>query len=878
MNSIFVSSTFRDMQFERDAIRDISAPIINETAKEYGEKVSFCDLRWGINTEDLDDEISERKVLSVCLDEIDRCNPPMIVILGDRYGYMPASRLISDIAKRKELQLDDYRKSVTALEIEYGALLTKPKLSNTLFYFREIDGILPEGYTDADDEHTKKLKRLKDKIISLTGGQLKTYRLSFSNGELLGIKEFAELVAKDVVVFLEPEWKKRAKLTPIEKERVVHWNYAKEKSGMFRARASLCKQYIGKILDGQQLLVLQGETGCGKSTLISNLAMELKHLGKNVIPVFCGLTPRSSTSKSILRDIVWELETVTNIEHLQTSLKREYEIEFEDIELSDWRGQLVKCCGLLSKNSKEYYFIIDALDQLCEGDSLADFILYDMPKGIHFIFSCVTGFNTESVETEKIDLLNENEVEGIINGVLNSHHRELSRSVVSAITNKPNSSNPLYVNLLIERLFLMNANDYDAVSSIGDGVAAITDYQMSIIKRCPDDLNGLCYEILVEGGNRINPQLVPEVLKYLSVTKYGITRDALKNVLGEEWCELDFAYFVSFMNDFFVLREDGRYDFSHKNIRSAILSFADNLLERHRKLYEYSLESDDETLDDELMYNAVNSSQAEYVAQSVSRDNATLVEDYIFNGLDSSFALKMTKCAVSCSNKKAVYFVVDNLLTRYIRENNYSMAFKIIEVCKSFFNEENDMVNCLECLRFVSEEMYFYIINNEKESAAALKHFLEKLVSDAAKVKLKEEEIERENKRQKESLEENKKWLDEQHKKGKYKLLIMPRGVLDVVGSFYSEERTINHFKNELIRITSVLFKAIEGLLNGRNDESLILLSGIKFPAYIDFGLYTGWLLDAGESKESFRNRMMHRLMVQSDERKRIKFIDIDDE
>lgn len=47
MNSIFVSSTFRDMQFERDALRDISVPIINETAAKYGERVSFCDLRWG---------------------------------------------------------------------------------------------------------------------------------------------------------------------------------------------------------------------------------------------------------------------------------------------------------------------------------------------------------------------------------------------------------------------------------------------------------------------------------------------------------------------------------------------------------------------------------------------------------------------------------------------------------------------------------------------------------------------------------------------------------------------------------------------------------------------------------------------------------------
>ena len=89
MKTLFVSSTFKDMQFERDAIQEIALPKLNAVAKRYGQTLSFCDLRWGINTLDLDSDEGSKKVLGVCLDQIDRCSPPMIVLLGDRYGYIP---------------------------------------------------------------------------------------------------------------------------------------------------------------------------------------------------------------------------------------------------------------------------------------------------------------------------------------------------------------------------------------------------------------------------------------------------------------------------------------------------------------------------------------------------------------------------------------------------------------------------------------------------------------------------------------------------------------------------------------------------------------------------------------------------------------------
>ena len=133
MRTVFVSSTFKDMQAERDAIRDKVASMVEAEARKHGDHIEFCDLRWGIDTSKLDSEESSRKVLDVCLTEIDRSQPPMIVILGDRYGWIPEEDLIRRTAEMHGMQIDDARVSATALEIEYGSMFLG---RNTLFYIR----------------------------------------------------------------------------------------------------------------------------------------------------------------------------------------------------------------------------------------------------------------------------------------------------------------------------------------------------------------------------------------------------------------------------------------------------------------------------------------------------------------------------------------------------------------------------------------------------------------------------------------------------------------------------------------------------------------------------------------------------------------------
>ena len=82
---VFVSSTFRDMVAERDELLKIVFPKLRKRCRDRYVAFSEVDLRWGITEE----QAAEGQVLPVCLQEIHRCRPYFIGILGERYGWVP---------------------------------------------------------------------------------------------------------------------------------------------------------------------------------------------------------------------------------------------------------------------------------------------------------------------------------------------------------------------------------------------------------------------------------------------------------------------------------------------------------------------------------------------------------------------------------------------------------------------------------------------------------------------------------------------------------------------------------------------------------------------------------------------------------------------
>ena len=58
MKSFFVSSTFCDMQAERDIMHQRVFPRIRKQLEPYGEDIEGLDLRWGVDTSNMSEKES----------------------------------------------------------------------------------------------------------------------------------------------------------------------------------------------------------------------------------------------------------------------------------------------------------------------------------------------------------------------------------------------------------------------------------------------------------------------------------------------------------------------------------------------------------------------------------------------------------------------------------------------------------------------------------------------------------------------------------------------------------------------------------------------------------------------------------------------------
>lgn len=115
--NIFVSSTFRDFQTERDLLQSRVEQRTNELLENI--QVSFLDLRWGIDTTG---ETNLEKVVSICIEEVLNSHPFYIIMLGDSYGSCVDRTVVRSLYALNGLSYDGGEKSVTQIEIEATGL------------------------------------------------------------------------------------------------------------------------------------------------------------------------------------------------------------------------------------------------------------------------------------------------------------------------------------------------------------------------------------------------------------------------------------------------------------------------------------------------------------------------------------------------------------------------------------------------------------------------------------------------------------------------------------------------------------------------------------------------------------------------------------
>ncbi len=596
MKLVFVSSTFKDMQFERDALNTYVAPLVDARLSKHGETVYFGDLRWGVNTTELDSEESSKKVLDVCLDEIDNCKPYMIVLIGERYGWIPSAELLhsASVAKGIDAPTDI---SVTQLEIEYGALLNPDFSGRILFYFRNLD---KSGMTEAErrdyeaesELHREKLDALKTRIAATYPDSIRYYDAKWNpeTHAVEGLNPLMDRIYDDLCsVFLADlelesgiPWQRRA-MNAAHRYFMEHSRHYMDVTPGSRAPLA------GIYTDNYPLVTMvEGEEGSGKTAFLSSQYREYYNTDaeKLVVPFVKGLDTYSILGANFFMVLLFAIEDALGTEHLELSI--------DDDEPSTRRAISDRIKELLPKIFYPVIAVVDNCDYElyydlfagfynCLPASAEDYITDDSVANNMLLVLAYSSRETKPIliapnfnfsETYIMEPLADEEKREFIKTVVKGRHKELPDVVVDRIVIKEESYLPLYIKLVVDRLLLLDSEDFANIRALGDGMDNINKYMISLVDNMAEDLEDITEELVKEAAQRINREFVYRLLGLMTSFPVWLSEGFIKQFFerhGWHFNALDFAITVKTLGSFIAYNpETTAYSVTNRRMLLAI--------------------------------------------------------------------------------------------------------------------------------------------------------------------------------------------------------------------------------------------------------------------------------------------------------------------
>ncbi|HWR57483.1 MAG TPA: AAA family ATPase, partial [Thermodesulfovibrionales bacterium] len=396
------------------------------------------DLRWGIT----DEEKAEGKVLPLCLEEINNCRPYFIGLLGERYGWVP-DEIPAEIIEREPWLKDHLKHSVTELEILQGVFRNPEMADHAFFYFRDPFYVerLPEkqrkDFIEEDTQQIEKLHSLKNRIR----GSRFPVRENYPDPKALG-----ELVLKDMTSVINKLFPEGSAPNPLDRDALEHEQFAKSRAAVYIGR----KEYFDRLDEharrNEQPLAVLGESGSGKSALLSTWALKYKemHPDELVIMHFIGAAPYSADWMAMLRRIMGEIKRQFDIRDEIPDKSEELKVAFANwLHMAAAKGKVV--------------LILDALNQLEDRDAAPDLVWLPpfIPDKIRLIVSTLPGKPLDEIDrrgwkTLRVEPLVGVEKKKLTTEYLQQYSKKLTDEQQEVLANAPQTANPLYLRALLE--------------------------------------------------------------------------------------------------------------------------------------------------------------------------------------------------------------------------------------------------------------------------------------------------------------------------------------------------------------------------------------------------------------------------------------------
>jgi len=529
---VFVSSTFRDMQAERDHLRNVVFPRLEEKLRERRIHLEEIDLRQGVETTAVPDEAArEMLVLKVCLDEIKRSRPFLVVLLGDRYGWVPPDDRMAAAAQEAGFQADLKGKSVTALEVEFGILKEDPEQRRrSFFFFRDP---LPCQDPDYNDKFSPdpavcarhaELEALKQKIVDdkELGPRVHRYRAGWdeANRRVILSREWADDVFNRIWPDLDDETKAFALLPPPtweEAERRALAEFVELRAlgfvGRDKETRCLLEMARGDTAQTPWGACVIGVPGSGKSALFAHLYRDLVNPQSPRRPVFvlanaAGTSTRAASVDAMLRRWIQELA-----DFLKTANPLPEKATNDDVE-NTFYSLLNRAAG-----QQRVIVLIDALNQFeptVRAQHLTWFKPRAWPSNARFVATSLPWpgadilAQTTGVETVNLSSLTLDNARQIAENVWGRYHRQPNEGVFQVLAKKQTvagaaAGNPLWLNLALEQLNLLDADDFARAERefAGTPDRRLQAMQVDVASRLPAEVEGL-FDVMLANAEKVH--------------------------------------------------------------------------------------------------------------------------------------------------------------------------------------------------------------------------------------------------------------------------------------------------------------------------------------------------------------------------------------
>lgn len=514
MISVFFSSTFSDMQQERNLIQKYVFPEAQLYAEKNGETLNFVDLRWGIDTAQMNAQEAMSKIMTVCKDKILDCFPCFIALLGGKYG--------SEVS-RDDYPCDGLTKGKTIGITEYE-IVTRLNMG--------IEGVSFFVRNDVQQFQPRAME-LRQSIQERFPKSVYSYELRDHQTVQTFIKQMIQ------VICLYIDEKIRNEPTSL---RYMH--YIRSHSTGLINREKYEARITKVMQDGNPFVLLTGLEGIGKKSILYSFLA-----GRSCRVI--GIHPVSDTKQPDLESLCEDLlGQLTHLPETDFSLKSQERSSADKL-----REALLiynKTCA------DDLFIVIEDIEKQLGPDWPRE--LLQLPTGswrnIHW---CGTAAFLDSQDEIVMDLadivqipvdyLDIVEKEKMATRMFCSRDKELAVSTMNVLCNRQLSGYPFYLNVVLQSMLLLDEADISELyqqagskESAGDRIAvALTAFVRSI----PDDLHEMLQFIFRWFLAKTDKDLSGRILSLISHTRFGLREKDLKVVLEKYFgeSELDF-YFV----------------------------------------------------------------------------------------------------------------------------------------------------------------------------------------------------------------------------------------------------------------------------------------------------------------------------------------------